>query len=128
MLYLSCESEDKWIHISKGVVDMNKRVDVADQRAGDIMCALESVIDPELGVDVVNLGMIYDVEIEDNRCDITMALPHSWCPVSDYLQVMVNHAAKSVEGIDTCDVQLVTEPKWTVDKMSRLARIALNLE
>lgn len=116
------------IHIPKGVVNMDKQIDVADQRAGDIMCALQSVVDPELGVDVVNLGMIYGVEIKDNVCEITMTLTHMWCPVSDYLKVAIDKAAISVEGIDRCNIKLVWEPKWTVDKMSRVARIAMNLE
>lgn len=107
---------------------MDKQEDVVDQRAGDVMCALENVVDPELGVDVVNLGIIYNVEIIDKTCEITMTLTHMWCPASDYLKVMIHNAAVSVDGIDRCDIKLVWEPKWTIDKMSRVARIAMNLE
>ncbi|WP_225422940.1 metal-sulfur cluster assembly factor [Companilactobacillus jidongensis] len=116
------------IHIPKGVVSMNKQANAVDQRAGDVMCALENVIDPELGVDVVNLGIIYNVEIVNNTCEITMTLTHVWCPASDYLKVLIHRAAMSVDGIDNCTVKLVLEPKWTVDRMSRMARIAMNLE
>ncbi|WP_125568149.1 metal-sulfur cluster assembly factor [Companilactobacillus insicii] len=107
---------------------MGKAKSIEGQLAGNVMCALEGVIDPELGVDVVNLGIIYNVEIVDNTCKVTMTLTHMWCPASDYLKVMICRAAESVDGIDSCEVELVSEPKWTVDKMSRVARIAMNME
>jgi len=90
--------------------------------------ALEKVIDPELGIDIVNLGLIYDVEVENNqRAVITMTLTTMGCPLSDMLHDSIKEAAESVEGIKSCEIQLVWYPVWNIGKMSRYARVALGI-
>lgn len=93
-----------------------------------VMDALEKVIDPELAIDIVNLGLIYGVEIEhDNRAVITMTLTTMGCPLSDMLNDSIRAAAESVEGIEECEIQLVWYPIWDISKMSRYARVSLGI-
>ncbi|MFC6177319.1 metal-sulfur cluster assembly factor [Companilactobacillus huachuanensis] len=90
--------------------------------------ALEKVIDPELGIDIVNLGLIYDVTIEkNNQAVITMTLTTMGCPLSDMLHDSIKKAAESVDGIKSCEIQLVWYPIWDIGKMSRYARVALGI-
>lgn len=93
-----------------------------------VMGALEQVIDPELGIDLVNLGLIYDVQVdEDGHCIITMTLTTMGCPLGDFLNDAITKAATSVDGVNDCKINLVWEPAWGIDRMSRFAKIALGL-
>ena len=94
----------------------------------DVMGALEKVIDPELGIDLVNLGLIYDVQVDDaGHCTITMTLTTMGCPLGDFLNDAITEAATSVEGVKDCKINLVWEPVWGIDRMSRFAKTALGL-
>ena len=93
-----------------------------------VMGALEQVIDPELGIDLVNLGLIYDVQVdEEGHCIITMTLTTMGCPLGDFLNEAITKAATSVDGVNDCKINLVWEPAWGIDRMSRFAMIALGL-
>jgi len=93
-----------------------------------IMEALKDVIDPELGIDIVNLGLIYGVKVEnESQATVTMTLTTMGCPLSDMLHDSIQEAAESVEGIKTCEVELVWYPTWDVSLMSRYARISLGI-
>lgn len=92
-----------------------------------IMEALQEVIDPELGIDIVNLGLIYGVEIEDNKAIVTMTLTTMGCPLSDILHDSIEEEVKSVEGINKCEIELVWYPVWDISRMSRYARISLGI-
>lgn len=94
-----------------------------------VMAALEKVIDPELGIDLVNLGLIYGVQVDEDtgECIITMTLTTMGCPLGDFLNDAITEAATSVDGVKTCKINLVWEPAWGIDKMSRFAKIALGL-
>ncbi len=90
--------------------------------------ALSDVIDPELGIDLVNLGLIYGLEIDDaGCCTVTMTLTTMGCPIGDLLDRAIQHAVKSVDGITDCKIMLTWEPAWTVDRMSKYAKIALGI-
>jgi len=89
--------------------------------------ALEGVIDPELGVDIVNLGLIYGIDIQGDHCTITMTLTTMGCPLSDMINDDINNAVKSVDGLETCEINLVWYPTWDMSKMSRFAQIALGI-
>ena len=94
----------------------------------DVMGALEKVIDPELGIDLVNLGLIYDVQVDDaGHCTITMTLTTMGCPLGDFLNDAITEAATSVEGVKDCKINLVWEPVWGIVRMCRFAKIALGL-
>lgn len=93
-----------------------------------ILMALETVIDPELGIDIVNLGLIYEVELEDNGDTvIKMTLTTMGCPLADVLTEQIHEALKEVPEVAKVEVKLVWYPAWTTDKMSRYARIALGI-
>ena len=87
----------------------------------DILTALETVIDPELGIDIVNLGLIYEVEFAEETGDtvIKMTLTTMGCPLADVLT--------DIPEVNNIEVKLVWYPAWTTDKMSRYARIALGI-
>ncbi|HCT8121329.1 TPA: metal-sulfur cluster assembly factor [Enterococcus faecalis] len=90
----------------------------------DILTALETVIDPELGIDIVNLGLIYEVEFAEETGDtvIKMTLTTMGCPLADVLTEQIHGVLKDIP-----EVKLVWYPAWTTDKMSRYARIALGI-
>ncbi|WP_326716396.1 metal-sulfur cluster assembly factor [Vagococcus jeotgali] len=94
----------------------------------DILASLETVIDPELGIDIVNLGLIYEVELdEDGFCVIKMTLTTMGCPLADVITEQIHQAVSEVEEVKKVDVQLVWYPAWTTDRMSRYARISLGI-
>lgn len=89
---------------------------------------LKEVIDPELGIDIVNLGLIYDVELKDTGlCVVTMTLTIMGCPLTDYLNESINFQMMEIEDVKRVKINLVWSPAWTIDRMSREARLALNL-
>lgn len=93
-----------------------------------ILTALESVIDPELGIDIVNLGLVYEVEFEGNGdTTVKMTLTTMGCPLADILTDQIHDALREVPEVNNVEVKLVWYPAWTVDKMSRYARIALGI-
>ncbi|KRN98112.1 metal-sulfur cluster assembly factor [Companilactobacillus kimchiensis] len=99
-----------------------------ENKKNQVMAALETVIDPELAIDIVNLGLIYEVEVENgDRAIITMTLTTMGCPLSDMLNDAIKKAAESVEGIKECEIQLVWYPMWDISKMSRYARVSLGI-
>jgi len=78
--------------------------------------ALREVYDPEIPVNVVDLGLIYRIDQDDDepgRLDIDMTLTAMGCPIADQILQTVTNAAESVEGVDHADVSLVFEPPWT---------------
>lgn len=93
----------------------------------EVLEKLQTVIDPELGIDLVNLGLIYDIEVNDQQCKITMTLTTMGCPISDLLYKMIKEAVLQVAEITKCEINLVWEPAWGPDKMSRFARMALGV-
>ena len=93
----------------------------------EVLEKLQTVIDPELGIDLVNLGLIYDIEVNDQQCKITMTLTTMGCPISDLLYKMIKEAVLQVAEITECEINLVWEPAWGPDKMSRFARMALGV-
>lgn len=92
-----------------------------------IMSALQGVIDPELQVDVVNLGLIYGIDIEEDKAIVRMTLTISGCPLSTYLQDHIQKAVLSVVGINTCEVKLVWYPVWSPERMTEAAKNQLGM-
>ncbi|WP_125703443.1 metal-sulfur cluster assembly factor [Lacticaseibacillus daqingensis] len=93
-----------------------------------IVAALETVIDPELGVDIVNLGLIYGVDLDETgHCDVEMTLTTMGCPLTDILDDSIHHALLAVPGINSLDIHLVWYPAWGPERMSRYAKMALGI-
>ena len=95
----------------------------------DVVEALHTVYDPEIPVDVYELGLIYDVQIEDDHnVHITMTLTTPNCPVAESMPEQVREAVRDqVPGVGKVRVKLVWEPQWTQDMMSEDAKLALGL-
>ncbi|AKP64867.1 hypothetical protein FC99_GL002043 [Levilactobacillus koreensis JCM 16448] len=92
-----------------------------------VLDALKEIIDPELGIDLVNLGLIYDVTVTGKHCDVTMTLTTMGCPIGNVLASQISQAVMSVPVVETCDLNLVWEPAWNIDMMSRYAKVALGV-
>ena len=89
---------------------------------------IRKIYDPELPVNIYELGLIYDVKVEDDKfAKITMTLTTPNCPVAESLPKEVKEGAMQVEEIDDVDLQLVWDPPWTKDMMSDAAKLELNL-
>jgi metal-sulfur cluster biosynthetic enzyme len=87
--------------------------------------ALRGVIDPELGLSIVDLGLIYDVEVEEGRATVTMTLTSPGCPAGGQILMGAQAAAESVAGIESAEVNLVWKPFWTPDRIDPKVRAAL---
>ncbi|WP_240430353.1 metal-sulfur cluster assembly factor [Suicoccus acidiformans] len=94
-----------------------------------IASQLESVIDPELGIDIVNLGLVYEVGYKEplKQAYVLMTLTTIGCPLIDVIADDVHNALKQIDGVDEVDLEITFDPPWTVDNMSRYARIALGI-
>ncbi|MEM3364482.1 MAG: metal-sulfur cluster assembly factor [Candidatus Micrarchaeia archaeon] len=80
--------------------------------------ALRSVIDPELGVNVVDLGLIYDININRDAVKIKMTLTTPMCPLAPVIIEGVQKAAEGVEGVKKVDVEVTFDPPWSIDRVS----------
>lgn len=108
---------------------MLKEVNPLDEALKEnIMGALENVIDPELGIDIVNMGLVYDVDVnEDGLCTITMTLTSMGCPLAGHIEQDVRRVLSDIPEIKEINVNIVWDPPWGKDKMSRYAKIALGI-
>ncbi len=106
----------------KGVLKMDEAL------KENLLGALEQVIDPELGVDIVNLGLVYDVELDDaGVAQVTMTLTSMGCPMAGVIVDQVQSALSDLPQVKETKVDIVWTPPWTKDKMSRYAKIALGV-
>ena len=98
-----------------------------DQLTDQLIEKLKSVYDPEIPVDIYELGLIYKVDLDDNRnLTIDMTLTAPGCPVAGDMPGWVENAALSVEGIQGVTVNMVYDPPWDQSRMSEEAQVALN--
>ncbi|MEC7290661.1 MAG: SUF system Fe-S cluster assembly protein [Pseudomonadota bacterium] len=94
----------------------------------DLIAAFKTVYDPEIPVDIYELGLIYKVDIDDDRkVDIDMTLTAPGCPVAGDMPGWIETAARTVEGISDVEVRLTFDPPWDPSRMSDEARLALNM-
>ena len=94
----------------------------------DIVEALKSIYDPEIPVNIYELGMIYEVEISEQAdVEVKMTLTSPACPVAGTLPGEVEDKVKNVEGVQTGKVELVWEPAWTPEKMTEAAKLQLGM-
>jgi FeS assembly SUF system protein len=94
----------------------------------DIVAALKTVYDPEIPADIYELGLIYKVDIKDDRAvnvDMTLTTPN--CPAAAELPMMVENAVASVAGVGPVTVEIVWDPPWDPSRMSDEARLVLNM-
>ncbi|GIC75072.1 aromatic ring hydroxylating protein [Limosilactobacillus fermentum] len=91
--------------------------------------ALKMVIDPELNINIVDLGLIYDVTLDTDLglCTVTMTLTIMGCPLTDYLNEAIESTLMQLPEVDQVLINLVWEPAWSVNSMSREAKLELGL-
>lgn len=99
-----------------------------EQLGPDIIDALRTVYDPEIPVNIYDLGLIYDFTVDDNFfVDVSMTLTAPGCPVAETFPGFVENAVKSVVGVSDARVELTFEPPWTMANMSEEAKLELGL-
>jgi FeS assembly SUF system protein len=99
-----------------------------NRMTNDIITAIKTVYDPEIPVDIFELGLIYKIDISDDRIiTIDMTLTAPGCPVAGEMPVWVQNAVSPVEGVQDVKVEMVFDPPWDMSRMSEEAQVALNM-
>jgi metal-sulfur cluster biosynthetic enzyme len=93
----------------------------------EVLEVLKTVSDPEIGVDIVNLGLIYNVDINGDKVSIRMTMTAPSCPVTDWILVEAQKRVEDIPGVKECDIELVWEPPWNLDMISDEARQMLHM-
>jgi len=102
--------------------------DELERLHGDLVGALKTVFDPEIPVDIYELGLIYKIDVDDDRnIAVVMTLTAPGCPVAGEMPGWVQNAVASVPGVGQVDVKLVFDPPWDMTRMSDEARLELNM-
>jgi len=102
--------------------------DETERLGTEIVAALKTVYDPEIPADIYELGLIYKVDIKDDRSvEVEMTLTTPNCPAAEEMPMMVENAVASVPGVGVVSVNIVWEPTWTPDRMTDEARLVLNM-
>jgi metal-sulfur cluster biosynthetic enzyme len=91
----------------------------------EVLEILRTVEDPELGMDIVDLGLLYEVEIEESTAKITYSLTSMGCPAGPLIAQDIDGAVRQVEGIEDVRLELTFDPPWTPDRMSDDAKFIL---
>ena len=93
----------------------------------DVRSALKTVKDPELNLDLVVLGLVYDIEVDEGDVHVVMSLTSPMCPVADQIVSDARDAVSGIEGVESCEVDLTFDPPWTPDRIAPLIRSSLGL-
>jgi metal-sulfur cluster biosynthetic enzyme len=91
----------------------------------DVMDALSNVIDPELGLDFVELGLIYGVEVDGGHVQVTFTLTTPGCPIGPQVNEQIEEFVGELEGVDSVESEMVFVPPWSPERMSEDAKFAL---
>ena len=91
----------------------------------EVIEALRTVEDPELGMDIVDLGLLYDVEVDGPKLKVIHSLTSMGCPAGPMIQDDIQNVASSLEGVDEVEIELTWDPPWTPDRMSDDAKFIL---
>ena len=108
----------------------NSLIDVirAKARKADVIRVLRTIYDPELPVNIYDLGLIYDIDTSaDNVVQVQLTLTSPACPVAESLPPLVEARVRSIPGIEDVDVELVWDPPWSPERMSEAARLELDV-
>ena len=89
--------------------------------------ALRQVEDPELGMDIVELGLLYDVDVQGPRVKVTHSLTSMGCPAGPMIQEDINRVAREIPGVEDVAVELTWDPPWTPERMSDDAKFILGI-
>jgi metal-sulfur cluster biosynthetic enzyme len=92
---------------------------------GQIMEALHQVDDPELGINIVDLGLVYEVDVQGDTVHIEYTLTTMGCPIGPLIEAQIKQLIEPIEGVENVDAEMVLTPPWTPDKMSEEAKASL---
>ncbi len=84
----------------------------------DVIAALETVVDPELNLDIWNLGLIYNVEVAESKVNIDLTLTSPMCPVGPLIMTNTKEAVNALDGVEETNIELVWDPPWDMEMMS----------
>ena len=109
--------------------DDNLQCEIVGDRAiaKKVIAALATVYDPEIPVNIYDLGLIYKLEIDNKHVKIEMTLTAPGCPVAHLFPSMVQGAVESVDEVDSAEVEIVWDPTWTQERMSEAAKLELGM-
>lgn len=97
--------------------------------AATVADALRIVIDPELGINLVDLGLVYQIDVEGEHAGIVLTMTSPACPLSEYIKELVNEAVRAtVPEMQEVEISIVLDPPWSAEMMSAEARRELNLD
>ena len=91
----------------------------------EVVEAMRTVEDPELGMDIVDLGLLYDVEVEGPKVKVIHSLTSMGCPAGPMIQENIDEAARAIPGVEDVEVELTWDPPWTPERMSDDAKFIL---
>jgi metal-sulfur cluster biosynthetic enzyme len=91
----------------------------------EVFEVLRQVEDPELGMDIVELGLVYDVEVDDSAVKVIHSLTSMGCPAGPMIQEGIYEAARGVQGVEDVEVELTWDPPWSPERMSEDAKFIL---
>ena len=91
----------------------------------EVIDALRIVEDPELGMDIVELGLLYDAEVEGSKVHVTYSLTSIGCPVGPMIEQQISEVVASLPGVEEVDAELTWDPPWSPEKMSEDAKFIL---
>jgi metal-sulfur cluster biosynthetic enzyme len=91
----------------------------------EVLEVLRQVEDPELGMDIVDLGLLYEVDVEDSTAKVVYSLTSMGCPAGPLIAQDIDSAVRQVEGIENVELELTFDPPWTPEKMSEDAKFIL---
>ena len=119
------DSELKW-DAREGIVQSTIPQEEIARLSDDIIAALKTVYDPEIPADIYELGLVYKIDIEDDRSvKIDMTLTAPGCPVAGEMPGWVENAVGAVEGVSGVEVSMTFDPPWTPERMSEEAQVAV---
>jgi metal-sulfur cluster biosynthetic enzyme len=93
----------------------------------EVIEALRQVEDPELGMDIVELGLLYDVQVAGPRVKVTYSLTSMGCPAGPLIEQDIDAVASTVDGVEEVDTELTFDPPWTPERMSEDAKFILGI-
>lgn len=93
----------------------------------DVRNALKTVKDPELHLDLVVLGLVYDIEVDEGDVHVVMSLTSPMCPVADQIVMDAKKVVSELDGVESCEVDLTFDPPWTPERIAPLIRASLGL-
>lgn len=118
--YFYARRVDVWYYLTSIMSNSNAVEQVKEN--------LRSVYDPEISVNIFDLGLIYNVAVDsDMNCNILMSLTSAFCPSADDIVADVKYSALAVEGVKTCEVNVTFDPQWGPDMMSDEAKFELGI-